>query len=137
MKAHVSVDASKFRITVNHALEEFGQDCYVATRVAVQETADEATDKLRHAVSSPKNFKGTKYRGSLTNSVRQTSMSTEAIIYNKKHYRLTHLLEFGHAVRRGGRHLGDVEAYEHIKPINDEIDAVFQRKMKDILGRSL
>lgn len=137
MKAHVTTDASKFRITVNHLLQEFGQDCYVATRVAVQETADVATNKLRHAVSKPKNFEGTKYRASWTNQVRQTSISTEAIIYNKKHYRLTHLLEFGHAIRVGGRKIGDVEAYQHIEPINKEVDAIFQQKMEDILGRKL
>lgn len=36
-------------------------------------------------------------------------------IHNKKHYRLTHLLENGHALKSGGR----TKAYPHIKPAED------------------
>lgn len=50
----------------------------------------------------------------------------EFTIYNKKHYRLTHLLENGHATRKGGRTSKEnkknrVEAYPHIGRVSDMI----------------
>lgn len=49
----------------------------------------------------------------------------QAIVYNEDHYRLTHLLENGHALKRGGRVYGSVRAYEHIYPINEKAQERF------------
>lgn len=40
-------------------------------------------------------------------------------VYNRKNYRLTHLLEKGHVLRRGGRKIGDAAAFAHIAPAED------------------
>lgn len=37
------------------------------------------------------------------------------VIRNAKHYQLTHLLEFGHDVKRGRRVVGKTKAYTHIR----------------------
>lgn len=42
-------------------------------------------------------------------------------VYNKKNYQLTHLLEKGHQLRRGGRTYGNVKAFEHIAPVNETL----------------
>lgn len=137
MKANVTVNASKFEIAVRSILTEYSADVIKATATAVHEVADEAKGKLRTATSTPRNFKGTKYRRSWDVEEKQTSVYTMATVYNKKHYRLTHLLEFGHQVRHGGRKVGEAAAFTHIAPINDEVDKLFQQKMKDILGRTV
>lgn len=49
----------------------------------------------------------------------------KAIVYNEDHYRLTHLLENGHALVRGGRTYGHVKSYEHIYPINEKAHKQF------------
>ena len=50
------------------------------------------------------------------------------VVHNKKHYRLTHLLEHGHASRNGGR----VKAYPHIEKISNIANAEFGRRVKEI-----
>lgn len=47
-------------------------------------------------------------------------------IHNKKHYRLTHLLENGHALKSGGR----TKAYPHIKPAEDFAARELEKKVK-------
>ncbi|MNW18141.1 hypothetical protein D3C71_2175820 [compost metagenome] len=48
------------------------------------------------------------------------------MIYNEKHYRLTHLLEKGHVKRGGGR----VAARVHIEPVEERIVAEFEKRVE-------
>ena len=53
------------------------------------------------------------------------------IVHNKKHYRLTHLLEHGHAKVIHGRRLpGNVAAIPHIEPVEREIIREFEELVK-------
>jgi len=52
------------------------------------------------------------------------------VIHNKKYYRLTHLLEKGHAKRGGGR----VKAYPHIKPVEEWAQNELPKELIDKLG---
>lgn len=52
------------------------------------------------------------------------------VIHNKRHYRLTHLLEYGHANRDGGR----TNARPHIEKIANAASNEFERRVKNICG---
>lgn len=78
----------------------------------LEEVGHEAASELKGAGS----FKGKKYRSSWDTKVESSRTFDSVIVHNKKHYRLSHLLEFGHATRNGGR----TRAFPHIAPVNEK-----------------
>lgn len=59
------------------------------------------------------------------------------IVYNEKHYRLTHLLENGHDVIVNGKKVGRAKAYPHIKPAEQKGIALFEQEIKEQVERRL
>lgn len=77
-------------------MKQYTDDIQSQINVIVDDVGSEARDMLRQ--SAPKR-KG-KYRRSLTMELNQKKGSSRFTVYAKApHYRLTHLLEFGHKTR--------------------------------------
>lgn len=57
------------------------------------------------------------------------------IVHNKTDYQLTHLLEKGHALRRGGRKIGETREFPHIIPAAEDALEVFVDKIKGAIRR--
>ena len=127
IKAHSVIDGSKFQVMVRAFLQDYSIDFIKTVEIAVNETAEEVVDELHTAGT----FKGKKYRRSWQFRNATTGDMIGVTVFNKKHYRLAHLLEFGHANRNGGR----TKAYPHIAPINDKVGDIFQSKMEALLGK--
>lgn len=111
------IKVNEFSKAVSDLLEDYAGD--------VTEIVQEETEKaLKFAVKelkakSPK--KTGKYASSWKQKTEKSRLSAAGVVYNEKHYRITHLLEFGHAKRGGGRTGGDkVPAQPHIESVNDE-----------------
>lgn len=89
---------------------------------AVDKVAKETVNELKS--SSPKH--SGKYAGGWSKDETKTATrSKSAVVWNKKHYQLTHLLEHGHAKVNGGRvsarpHIGAAEQ-KAIKSFEDEL----------------
>ncbi len=90
---------------------------------AVNKVAKETVNDLKS--SSPR--KSGKYAGGWKNQDGQTATrSKSSVIYNEKHYRLTHLLEFGHAKVNGGR----VAAKPHIAAVKQKAIKSFEDELR-------
>lgn len=104
----------------------------VSTGETVKQIAKEVS------ADAAKELKGTspKRTGAYAKSWRskkkyENSHSAGYLVYSKGHYRLTHLLEKGHAGRNGGR---KVAAVTHIGPAEEKAVREFQEKLKENLS---
>lgn len=105
-----------------------------AVERGVTKTAKTAVQELRNA-----NPEGSGEYGSWNDynkswTVMQTKTDKryhrKATIHNKEHYRLTHLLEKGHALVHGGRKIGETRAFVHIKPVADKAEDNLLKNIK-------
>ena len=101
------------------SLKEFENVTDKDCQDGVLDTAEEAVKELRLAKPeyTPVIQSWQKYNSGWGIDAKLKGKKTSAIVRNKTEYRLTHLLEFGHAIRRGGRKIGDARAFEHIAPV--------------------
>lgn len=103
---------------VSKIMQTYSTYVYEAAYEAIDEVSKEAVKKLK--ATSPRATG--EYAKNWARKLDKQRLTVGATIYNKAPtYRLTHLLENGHAKRGGGR----VPAKPHIKPVeewaNDEV----------------
>lgn len=104
----------------------------------IQEAITEEAKKIgKEGATRLKNTKGTyKVRSGDYNKSWKTKEETGAnfvhvSIHSEKHYRLTHLLEYGHATRDGKR----TKAFPHIEPVDDFVKETFVNNVEEIIKR--
>ena len=109
--------------TVKKELDDLQKDTIDIVKEAVQDAADIAVRDLK--ATSPRNTG--KYAKSWTQKkVKETSSEKEIVVHVREHYRLTHLLEFGHAKRGGGR----VAPRVHIKPVEEKVSEKLENDIR-------
>lgn len=107
----LKIGVSDFRDAINDILAEYGDQAREAVELACKDTARETAKELQ---SAGKFEGGKEYRKGWTLKVELTRTGATAIVYNKAKPGLSHLLEFGHALRDGGRST----AFNFIAPID-------------------
>ena len=97
-----------------------------AVEEALLKVGKEAADELKSGIGGFKNRTG-KYRRSWTVTQEKHRTYTETTVHAKApHYRLTHLLEFGHATASGGR----TKAFPHISTVNEHAVEEAEKEIK-------
>lgn len=119
----MSIDVNNMAAEIAQALTEYDQEVSDRVKKIVDAESKEAVNQLKE--TSPKRT------GAYAKSWRQKnsyedSRTKRNTVYNKDYYQLTHLLEYGHASRKGGR----VKAIEHIAPIEQRIAERIQKQIE-------
>ena len=109
---------------IQKILDEYEEDVQNLSKEAVKKIGQKGVEALK---SSSGVFGGTgKYASGWSSKVEETRMGVRATLYNSKVPGLPHLLEYGHAMRGGGRVSGKV----HIKPVEDELINAFEQELE-------
>ena len=126
MADNVRVTLDEFSPAVAEILKEYGDEVIDASSEIMEPVNKEEVKKLKD--KSPK--KTGKYRKSWKKKVETTRFGASSVIYaSSPSYALTHLLEHGHALRRGGRTYGKVKGIEHIAPVNEWVQEEYERRL--------
>ena len=112
---------------IHKLLIDYTEEVTKGIEEAAISLGDEAVSKLK--VSGPVD-KG-KYRKSWKNKVLRGRGHISVTVYNAKYYRLTHLLEYGHAKRNGGR----TKAFNHIEPVEKMVSEKFVESVEEIIRK--
>lgn len=127
----VRIDASQLSSTVMEALAAYAGATDEIVEHAAQTAAAHAVADLNFSSPSLSGDyrKGWAYRK--TKSRSRVGGTHSVVIYNKPHYRLTHLLENGHAKVVYGRRLpGTVAARPHIRAAEESAVQEFEQLIR-------
>lgn len=114
---------------INEALEEYRDVSMSVLEEGVNKASKEAVRELHQ--SSPKRS-GAYARGWAVKKEKQDRYWTyKKIVYNEKHYRLTHLLEKGHRVIGAKNGRTWVDARPHIEKVEKKAVESFERYVKE------
>lgn len=118
-----------FSVQMKHIEEDITEEVKTAMYEAMDGVAEEAANKLK--ATSPR------LTGDYANGWDWYPLAYGARVYNATDYQLTHLLEYGHAVRPRPTHKGKkgrVAAIPHIAPVEQwaiqELDNRIERLLR-------
>lgn len=119
------INPEKLSKTISKYLEEYGEEINEDVKKEAKEVSKEAIEELKRV--SPKDThrkseRDTPYSKGWTFKTKTKGKNRfSRVIWNKTNYQLTHLLEFGHATRNGGR----VKAQPHIRNVEKKYKVKF------------
>lgn len=129
-----TLKATELTTAINGLLDEYAADLNTTLEDVEKKVAQKTVANLRKT-EPPAKRTGQYAKGWRYNLTSQPLKGYTAIqIYNADSYQLTHLLEFGHALKRGGRTYGEVKAIPHIEPAQQEAEAEMLKYLQEAIG---
>ena len=115
---------------VEEILKEYSKEVDDGVAKSTEAIAKTGAAAVRSGARSKFNTK--RYAKGWSHKFYHRRLHAEAYIYNKDEYQLSHLLENGHQLIRDGKAIGRgfVQGRPHIKPVEDEIAAKYEKRIK-------
>lgn len=130
------IDIDELASEINSIMEDFVDATEETIDEAVKKTSKEALQELRNANPPGSGQFGSWKEYNKSWKVTQTKTDKryhrKATIHNEKYYRLTHLLEKGHALVSGGR----TRAFPHIAPVAEKAEEELMENIKKGIGNA-
>lgn len=124
-----TVKPEMFAQAVKDYLELYVEDIGEAVEETSNQIGKEARDELKQ--TSPKR-RGNYAKGWTVKKDKKNKSYYTIKVWNRTDYQLTHLLEFGHATRNGGR----TKAIPHIRPVEEKYKEKFEKQIKEKIRRT-
>ncbi len=113
-------------------LEAYKEDIKDDVKEVTNNVTKEAVKEIKEKSPRGKGSRKTPYNKGWTKQKGKQNKDTYTVkIYNKTNYQLTHLLEFGHATRSGGR----TKAIPHIRPIEEKYNNKYEKTLTTVIRR--
>jgi len=125
--AKISVD--QLAAEIAKGLAEYSQDVVEKVNVSSERVGKEAVKRLKQ--TSPKRYGNYAKSWTMKTEPEVGQPHTRIVHVKAPHYRLAHLLEYGHAKVGGGR----VEGRPHIRPAEEEVIREFTREVEEVIKR--
>lgn len=113
------INADNLAEVISGILEEYGDDIRADVEEVTEKVAKAGVKAIRSEASAK--FGNGRYAKGWTSTIEKGRYITGAVIHNRTDYQLAHLLEYGHALKRGGRTIGRVRAFPHIEQVEQQI----------------
>jgi len=113
---------------ITRAVRGYTEDVSEAIGDEVYSTADKVLEEVKR--TAPK--RTGEYARTFVKTDKSLPGKRRYVIWNKKHYRRVHLLEFGHAKKGGGR----VPGKPHIRPAHDRHMPALESRIRQIIQNS-
>lgn len=124
----MSIELERLSEEINKTLSQYSDEIADKVDKTVKIVSNELCDELK--TTSPKHTGNYKDGWTITTTGRKKG--NRSVIVHNKIYRLTHLLEFGHAKQNGGR----VAAKPHIADAEKKYIDIFQERIEEILNEN-
>lgn len=125
----MAIKVEQLQAKVQSILEEYVGDINDVAEISIKEIAEKTVETLKS--TSPKDKGSYAKTWTYEEEIKKRKGEYGTHVYNKKNYRLTHLLENGHdLVSAKGKLYGRTKAIPHIYPAEQQAIKEYEEKLK-------
>ena len=128
-----AINPEELQKAISDYLENYREDIQEDVEEVTDKVTKEARDELKQTSPRGKGSRKNPYhKGWAVKLQKKGKLQYHKVVWNKTNYQLTHLLEFGHVTRNGGR----TRAISHIRPVEEKYNVKFVDLLEQKIRRT-